>query len=259
MSFNGNLVRPDRDTLVQWLAELSDNQLAKRLGCTGATIARWRDHYGLPRSTAKSAGNIKWQTNRAYFSQIDTPEKAYILGFLIADGHVRKEGYKVEVSLKASDADLLTAIGRELACDAPLGWMTNHLDGSRMRRLYLCGQQIVNDLRALGVRHDKSVSATYPAIPAELEGHLVRGIWDGDGSIAPQQMELIGTSAVLDGVVAAAQRHTGCVLRRRMSGPGRAYHYAYGTRRDTDVLHWMYSGATITLARKREAYLQYWS
>jgi hypothetical protein len=259
MSANPNLVRPDCGTLVQWLAELSDNQLAKRLGCTSPTIALWRDHYGLPRSQAKSAGNIKWQTDRAYFSQIDTPEKAYVLGLLIADGHVNKSGYKVEVSLKESDAGLLRLVGRALNCDAPLGWMTNHLDGSRMRRLNLCGKQLVGDLLALGVRHDKSVSATYPAVPAELEGHLVRGIWDGEGSIASRQMELIGTSAVLDGVCAASQRHTGCVLRRRMSGKGNAYHYAYGTRRDADVLHWMYSGATIALARKQEAYVQYWS
>ena len=49
---------------------------------------------------------------------------------------------------------------------------------------YLCGQTLVTDLNNLGVYHDKSKTATYPAIdPAGLEGHLVRGIWDGDGYI----------------------------------------------------------------------------
>ncbi len=188
-----------------------------------------------------------------------TPEKAYILGFIIADGHIRKAGYKAEVSVKESDADLLRAIASELGCDAPLGSMTNHYDGSRMVRLYLCGQKLVSDLNKLGVYHDKSKTAVYPAILPDLEEDLVRGIWDGDGHIGRTQFDLIGTSALLDGVVAAAERHTGCSLRRKLGGRDNRYHYAYGTRRDTAVLEWMYSGTGIALARKREKFLSYWS
>jgi hypothetical protein len=86
----------------------------------------------------------------------------------------------------------------------------------------------------------------------------VRGIWDGDGWIGKYQFELIGTPALLDGVVDAAERHTGCVMRRRMSGKEGHYHYAYGTRRDAAILHWMYSGATIALERKLEKFRTYW-
>ena len=128
-----------------------------------------------------------------------------------------------------------------------------------MSRLLLCGRKLLDDLNALGVYHDKSTTAVYPSIPAELEGHLVRGLWDGDGYIGPQQMELIGTSALLDGVGDAIQRHTGCVLRRRMSGRNKAYHYLLGSRRDTPALHWMYSDAELALERKREKFRLYWS
>lgn len=258
MSANPNLIRPDRETFIKLITEFSDNQLAKRLGCAAPTIALWRDRYGLPRSLAKSAGNIKWQTDRTFFSVIDTPAKAYILGFIIADGHVNKDGYGVEIAVKESDAAIVRTIADQLGCDAPLGWMTNHYNGSYMRRIQLQGKQLVNDLNRLGVYHDKSVSATYPTILAELENHLVRGIWDGDGHIAKGMFELIGTSSLLDGVVAVAEKHTGCLLRRRLSGKDRRYHYAYGSRRDAPVLHWMYSNAGIALERKRQAYLRYW-
>lgn len=258
MSANPNLVRPDRDTMLS-LSHLSDQDIARMYGCRGAAVARWRDRYGIPRSKAKSVGNVKWQTNRDYFAQIDTPAKAYVLGFIVADGHIRKEGYKVEISVKESDAGLLDMIAAEAGCDAPLRPMINGYDGSRMARLRLCGQKLIGDLNALGLHHDKSVTATWPAVPDGLEGHLARGIWDGDGYIGKGQFELIGTSAVLDGIVAAAQRHTGCLLRRRMSGKDHSYHYAYGTRRDADVLRWMYSGAGISLARKQKAYSLYWS
>jgi hypothetical protein len=254
MSANPNLVRPDRETMLVMVETMTDMDIARKYGCTGSTVAKWRDRYGIPRSPKQWGGNtIKWKTNRAYFSQIDTPEKAYILGLIIADGHVRKDGSKVEISLKESDAALLEAVAREVGCDAPLLPMTNHYDGSLSMRLYLCGKQIVTDLNALGVQHDKSTSAAYPAVATELERHLVRGIFDGDGHFQKRCFELIGAPALLDGVCAAIERHTGCVLRRRLSGRDKRYHYAFGSGRDTPVVRWMYSGATIALPRKLEA------
>ena len=251
---------PDRDTMTRMAATMNDRQISKIYGCSSAIVARWRDLYGLPRSPRQSGGNtIRWQTNRAYFTQVDTPEKAYILGFLIADGHIHKSGYKVDVSVKEADAGLLRKIAEETGCDAPLKTMINHYDGSAMKRLLLCGRQLVTDLNDLGLYHDKSRTATWPTVAPELESHLARGIWDGDGHIGPRMFDLIGTPALLDGLTASVQRHTGCALRRRMSGRDRAYHYAYGTRRDTPALDWMYSGASITLERKREKVLQFWS
>lgn len=250
---------PDRDTLVRLTSEYNDRQISRMYGCTSPVVANWRDQHGIPRSPRQWGGNtIRWQTNRDFFAEIDTPAKAYILGFVIADGHVQ-DGLKVSISVKESDAGLLRQIADELGCEAPLRPTTNSYDGSRSMRVYLCGKKLVTDLAVLGVHHDKSATATWPLIPPELEGHLVRGLWDGDGYIGKGQFELIGTSALLDGVVAAAQRHTGCLLRRRMSGKDKAYHYAIGTRRDTPVLHWMYSGAGIALARKREKFELYWS
>lgn len=259
MSPNPHLVRPDRETVLRLTSEMNDRQISRLYGCTSPVVAKWRDFYGIPRSPRQSGGGTtRWQTNRSYFTEIDTPGKAYVLGFVIADGHIHKEGYKVSISVKESDADILRRIASELRCDAPLRTTVNHYDGSHAARLLACGKDLVADLNKLGVYHDKSKTAMWPVIAPELEGHLVRGLWDGDGYIGGGQFELIGTSAVLDGVVAAAERHTDCLLRRRLSGRDRRYHYAYGTRRDTAVLHWMYSGAEIALARKRERYLSCW-
>jgi hypothetical protein len=246
--------------MLRLVATMNDREISRLYGCTSPVIARWRDFHGLPRSPRQTGGNTtRWPANRNYFASIDTPEKAYVLGFLIADGHIHKTGYRIEVSTKEADADILRAIGRELESESPLRPMTNSYDGSRAMRLQLFGRQLVSDLSALGLYHDKSTTANWPAVPADLEGHLARGVWDGDGYIGRGQFELIGTSALLDGLTAAAERHTGCVLRRRMSGKDRRYHYAYGTRRDRPALDWMYSSANIVLARKQERYLQFWS
>jgi hypothetical protein len=260
MSPNPHLVRPDRETMLRLTSGMTDMAIARMYGCTGSTVAKWRDRYGIPRSPKQWGGNtIRWKTNRDYFARIDTPGKAYVLGFLLADGHIHKGGYKIQISVKESDADLLRMIARELDCDAPLKITVNHYDGSHMARLLVCGQKLISDLAGLGVYQTKGTTATFPVISPDLENHLVRGLWDGDGHIGKGMFELIGTSALLDGTVAAAQRHTGCLLRRKMGGRDAAYHYAYGTRRDTAVLHWMYSGATIALERKQEKFRLYWS
>ena len=68
--------------------------------------------------------------------------------------------------------------------------MTNHYDGSRMMRLCLCGRRLDSELNALGLYHDKSVTATYPVIPHELGRDLVRGLWDGDGHVGQRMFDL---------------------------------------------------------------------
>jgi hypothetical protein len=252
---------PDRETMLRLTSEMNDRQISRLYGCSSPLIARWRDLYGIPRSPKQWGGNtIRWRTNRDYFASIDTPEKAYALGFLIADGHVTKDGYKIQVSVKEADGEILRAIAADIGCDAPLTVMINRYDGSRMLRLLLCGKKLTSDLHALGVHHDKSKTATYPSIPPGLERHLIRGLWDGDGYVGKRMFDLVGTPALLEGVVEAVGRHTGCGLRRNLRGRDRAYHYAYGTRRDAPVLHWMYSDASIALARKAEAASSpYWS
>ena len=239
-------------------SDLSDREIAKILGCSAPSVGRWRERFGLPRSQ-KAPGYAPGQVYNPFFDQIDTPEKAYVLGFLIADGHIYQTANRVELGVKQADAAVLSAITEAMGLDVSLRTMVNSYDKSLFIRVTLGGRGMVWDLAKLGLRPDKSKTATYPSVPTELEGHLVRGIWDGDGSIAKYQFELIGTAALLDGVVDAAQRHTGCLLRRRMSGKEGRYHYAYGTRRDTAILHWMYKDATIALERKQEKFLTYWS
>ncbi len=259
MSWKLKQVAPELDGFRRLVESgLSDREIAKILGCSPPSVGRWRDHYGLPRSR-NTNGRPPLETDQHFFAQIDSPEKAYALGFLIADGHVYKTGNRVELGVKEADAPVLEAIQEAMGCRTSLRVMLNSYDKSRFMRVTLGGAPMVEDLARLGLRNDKSTTAVYPSVPHELENHLVRGLWDGDGWIGKYQFELIGTSALLDGVVAAAERHTGCQLRRRMSGKDGRYHYAYGTRRDTAILHWMYSGATIALARKQEKFKMYWS
>lgn len=249
----------DRDTIIRLAAEMNDTQMAKFLGCSVPTIRYWRDRHGLPRSTA-NPGGIRWKTDRNFFAQIDTPEKAYVLGFIVADGTIAKSGKSISLVVKESDASILQAIADAAGCDAPLhpkvargGWGPAE---RRQMALHLSGRKLVSDLAALGVCPNKTLTATFPAIPSHLECHLVRGLWDGDGWVGQRQFSLIGTAAVTEGAAEAIERQTGRHLARSLSN---GFPRIQGGRKDRTVMEWMYADASISLERKAEAFRLYWS
>jgi len=250
----------DRETLARLGAGMSDAAMAKVLGCSGPTIRYWRDRHGLPRSQARGPGNLKWSTNRDFFAEIDTPEKAYVLGFTVADGSIHKNGKCVTFAVKESDAAILRAIADAAGCDAPLYPKVgkNGFGGvdRRQKVLNLSGRKLVDDLAALGVHANKSLTATYPAIQPHLERHMIRGLWDGDGWVGKRQFSLIGTDAVTAGVAEAVERHTG---HRLASSRSNGFPRVQGSRRDLAVMQWMYRDVSISLERKAEAFRLYWS
>lgn len=191
---------------------------------------------------------------------MDTPEKAYILGFIIADGYVHRGGKVVSIALKESDAAHLRKIADQLNCEAPLHRKVNKNGFGGVTRtvmvLNLSRRQLTRDLNTLGVYSNKTYTATYPLVPSELESHLVRGLFDGDGWIGQHQFCLVGTDHVTEGVAAAVKHHTDCDLRLdRKNG----FLYVRGSARDCAAMHWMYADGSISLDRKAEAYREFWS
>jgi hypothetical protein len=240
---------------------MSDGEIAQRFGVSRTAIRNQRLTHGLAAASKWSYASKRYNTDRNFFAQIDTPAKAYILGFIIADGSVHKNGKSVTVAIQKTDAALLRAIAAELGCAAPLGRKSPSVrdKGTPLAVLTLCGRKLVADLSALGVRHDKSYTATYPAIPEHLESHLVRGLWDGDGWVGERQFSLASTRELVEGVTSAVERHTGCRLRIRQAVNGKSCWYAQGSRRDRPVLQWMYSDVGLAMVRKAGAYWLYWS
>ncbi|MEV5552416.1 hypothetical protein AB0L44_02065 [Nonomuraea wenchangensis] len=254
MSFQGDY--RSAATLSKMAQDMNDREIGEAFGVTSQTIRYWRRIHGIP--ARARLGNIKYSTNRAYFSRIDTPEKAYILGFIVADGSVHKNGKSVTVAVKEEDAPLLLDIAKHVECNASLHRKTGRGFGNIPRTtlaLHICGKRIVSDLAILGVKSNKSVNATYPTIPERLERHLIRGLFDGDGYVGKRQFSIVGTEALIHGVVEAVEYHTGCKLSLQWKND---HLYAVGSRRDQPAIKWMYSNASIGLTRKIQAYQQYW-
>ena len=64
--------------------EISSVKIGKHFGCSHKPILKVLERHNIPRTRV---GIRKYKLNEEYFDNIDTPNKAYILGFLYADGN----------------------------------------------------------------------------------------------------------------------------------------------------------------------------
>lgn len=115
--------------------------------------------------------------NSHYFETIDTPEKAFLLGFIMADGSIRRDSYQLTISQKESESWWLLNMIREfIQPDA--------------KSLTISDFQISTDLRLKGIIPNKTYESTsdtvdllWNSVPAEYKPDFLRGLLDGDGSI----------------------------------------------------------------------------
>lgn len=107
---------------------------------------------------------------------------AYILGFILADGCIIRgsyEGYSdsLKFGVQLSDIDVLNKIKKELKSEHAISRVKN------AAHFCISSQELVNDLKGLGITYKKSLNEHCPNVPLEYSRDFIRGIIDGDGSI----------------------------------------------------------------------------
>lgn len=125
-----------------------------------------------------------------FFSEIDTPNKAYSLGMLYSDGYIDEKRYQIEISLQEKDVEILKKLNRMVNLEKDLCYRKpkkHYKTGnicSGLFRLYIKNKKISEDLIRLGLRQRKSFNVEWPNfIRGDLVWHFIRGYFDGNGSI----------------------------------------------------------------------------
>jgi len=125
-----------------------------------------------------------YSLNENYFEKINTPEKAYIVGFIYADGSVYKNYLSICLSMK--DIEIIKFIKKELNYGGPYK-IKKHRDKEEVS-LTISSIKMVLDLKNIGIINNKTYeSKNLPRIPKSLIGDMLRGLFDGDGSIYPNR------------------------------------------------------------------------
>lgn len=113
-----------------------------------------------------------------FFSQIDTPAKAYWLGWLITDGCVTKKN-AISLTLQKRDLSILQKFEKDLGLVGKI-----KVFNSNYYRFSFCCRKMVDDLKKYGIVPNKTMTVRLPQLNTELIPHLLRGCIDGDGGIA---------------------------------------------------------------------------
>lgn len=130
-----------------------------------------------------------------YFNNINSSNKAYILGILASDGtitnNIEKGTYTLKLVFNVIDTELLIKIKEEINTQAEVKTYktkTSLPQGgyceSEMSSLLLCSKEMVEDVIKYGITPNKSLtlSPNYDLIPKEFWKDFWRGYIDGDGT-----------------------------------------------------------------------------
>ncbi len=123
----------------------------------------------------------KYLINENYFESIDKQNKAYWLGFLMADGYNSGKYIRVDIQ----DEGHLEKLRNEIFInnDMPVRTKINKINNKIIYYLTIQNKKIVNDCEKLGIVKRKSFITKYPNISEKYNKDFIRGLFDGDGCL----------------------------------------------------------------------------
>lgn len=153
---------------------MSVRQIAKQYMVSGDVIRRILIERGI-----EIKRHYKQVFNECYFDNIDTSNKAYLLGFLYADGCVDKKN-TISFTIHQDDKEILEMYVSELQATNQITYVKNkpHV------RIAFCSKHMCDTLIDLGCGHNKTNCLEFPDIPERYKYDFIRGFMDGDGCVS---------------------------------------------------------------------------
>lgn len=178
---------------------LGDGKYKCLCDCGNYTVVKTSE---LCKKEGKHRGTIScgcltphFEKDENFFEKIDTEEKAYIAGFIAADGTVvySKTSHGIKIALKSDDVELIEKIKNAMKYTGsikiekvhtilPQGTKCN----SETATLFISSHKLPEDLSKIGITTKKSLTLKIDLekVPEMLWKHFLRGYWDGDGTIS---------------------------------------------------------------------------
>lgn len=179
-----------------WNEQLSINQIAVLYPCSYTSMHRWMEKYCIGRRDMNDArrlrggGNsIKYEINETIFEKCDSPEKAYWIGFIMADGCVsisHRGEYLLVIRLKNGDKNHLEKFRQFLSVNIPIKerWITGgNAKPRKDASISISRKKIVDSLKQYGIVPRKTGKEQIKNIPQEYHSDFIRGYFDGDGCL----------------------------------------------------------------------------
>jgi LAGLIDADG-like domain len=203
---------------------------------------------------SRSESKRKYNLNESKFDCIDSCESAYWLGFLLADGCV--VGKDVVLQLKEEDKNHLELFNFFLESNYPI----RHREKTKSYRIDIRSDRLSNSLISQGCIPRKSLRLEFPnTIPAYYSS-LIRGYFDGDGTIFYSNGNTIvsfaGTEDFLTSVREIIKEETNANGSIKKHNKSNVYYLTYsGSFQAESVCQYLYQDCTICLKRKHDLFV----
>ncbi len=216
--------------------------------------------------------NLKRISQDRYFIDYNffenwSKESAYILGFITADGYVKRDtsgnrhANMLQFELASYDIDILKKFKDVLKFEGPIS--TTKRSTCKMQ---INNTKIIEDIIKKGVPStNKTEEATFPAnMPSEYAPDFIRGVFDGDGSIYMEDsnghsrlaLQILGTKDLLYGIrshLPLESKHS--YISYRGNNGANIYILSIKNKDTIKIYDWMYRASTIYLDRKYQHYM----
>jgi hypothetical protein len=267
----------------------SDLEIAEKLKISYATVYKERKFYGIKTFTQKT-GLIKIQgtgelrplgsvrgairkdgLNDCYFETVNSEEKAYWIGLLLADGWTTlRDGKPKEVGLACSSKDIhiledfKKATGYSGRITEKINKRSLSKSGkSTLSTLRITSQRFTKHTIEAGVKPRKSGNISLPESSFLYPASFCRGFFDGDGSISYKNFTFICNSEVfaieLKELIAKETSHVlkiACLISPLTK---KDVYRLNGYIKNRDVLEWMYYSPGPKLDRKYQKFVEFWT
>lgn len=142
-------------------------------------------------SKKETVYNTLYEVNKQFFKVIDSEAKAYILGFICADGHIDRKAHRIQFSLSIKDEEILYKIKELMESTHPISHYlgTNPYKKSERVKTEMCklsinSKELVDSLSFFPDRKTYNLTGSIAdQIPTNLLNHFLRGYFDGDGHL----------------------------------------------------------------------------
>lgn len=243
-------------------AEKADyTKIGKELGISRVTVRKYAKKIGIIRAV----GSIKKNTlDLSYFLSIDSPEKAYVLGFIYADGC--NTGKALQIGIKDTDKEVLEFIKKQLNSSDKLRFIPKHKPTwSDKYELKVSSMTLSKQLTTLGCPVAKSLILSFPTwIPDPFMKDFIRGYFDGDGSLWYNYTNgtgwhcgfTCGNLTFLETLRDIIIKNTGATGKIYDLKNGYALHFS--KREDIKAFtEYMYQDSCFSMSRKKKMYNQF--
>lgn len=206
--------------------------------------------------------------NDTYFDKINSEEKAYILGFLVADGCVKEEirknksSWRIAFCNSIDDAEIINLIHDRICPEANIV-IPKIKHNRRKKKQYILqwtSEHMCKTLSKYNIiprkTYDKSFKLPENLLTDELWRHFIRGFFDGDGHVGDCTVEFVFTSELFMNQIMNWFKNFNYRIYHIEGKTTDYWKVVIPTNRKIKscIYHYLYDGATCYLTRKHDVF-----